>query len=182
MKLIYYIPIAIILLLTGDGFGQDITKPLTDFLARYDRGPDDKVYRLICDVDHDGQMDVFLAFSSNLEKNGDCGWTLYLKRDAKYIDAPGLSDDGNPDSTLGITFNIHEYVIGNISELGKWGLLTTETGTGDNNGTQLKAVIIEGNAFKMVDVGAFIDGNATPAPGPSRFPQPPTPAIEELNP
>lgn len=176
------------LLITPSVLGQSIADPLADFLARYHRDPGEKVYRLTCDIDHDGNMDVFLAYSSNIEEDGDCGWTLYLQRGGAYINASALDENGDADYSQSPVFNIHRYVIGMIPELGKWGLLTSEVSTGQNGGTQLRAVIVQGNAFQMVDVGSFSPSMPTPTPSPgstptpSRFPSPPTPAIEELNP
>jgi len=170
-------------------YSQDIVDPVADFSAKYEGKSGDKIYRLVCDLENNGKPDIFLAYSSSLESDGDCGWVLYLNRNGKYITAPGLTEHGGTDSTLGITFNIKRYKIGNIAELDKWGLLTSETSTGVNNGTQLKAIIVEGNTFKMVDVGSYqlyTGPTPTPSPGstpvPSRFPNPPVPAIEELNP
>ena len=188
--------VGLILIVQACVFGADITDPLADFLASFERNTGDKVYRLKCDIENNGGEAVFLAYSHDIDSDGDCGWTLYLKRNGVYIRATGINESGNIVDYLSPTFNIHRYVIGNIPELSQFGLLTSEVSLGRTGGTQLRAVVIIGNSFKMTNVGGFqsyvptptpTPGNGgsptpTPTPAPSRFPNPPVPAIEELNP
>ena len=185
---IYYLTIGIFCIISRGLSAQITTNPLADFLARYHREAHEKVYRLVCDIDNDGNPDVFLSYASNIDKDGECGWVLYLRRDTNFIDAAGLTKDGIPDSSLSPTFCVYRYVIGSIPEINAWGLLTSEISTGTNGGTQYKAIIVQGNAFRMVDIvkSSTVSSPSSPSSNPtqipSRFPMPLNPTIEELNP
>lgn len=165
-------------------WATDIMDPLANYLSVYERDAGDKVYRLTCDLENNGVQAVFLAYSHDIDSSGEGTWTLYLKRGSVYIKPSRLLEDGTTNTYSCPGFNINRYFIGMISELGKWGLLTSEITSGHNGGTQYKAIIIVGDSFKLVDVGSFLpyDPSAPPSTAPSRFPTPLTPTLEILNP
>jgi hypothetical protein len=79
-------------------------------------------------------------------------------------------------------FEKNRYWIGNIPEIGRLGLLHLVCGRGGQAKCQLHALVIEGDDFKDIPIGEPVDAETGYAQLAQRFTNPPTPAVQELNP
>jgi hypothetical protein len=156
-----------------------VVDPVADFISKNEIGANDELWVLKCDLDHDGQFDYLLSVHYNEKgvmamSNGI--WSLYLRRGDRYA----LALEKRPDGTFfenGITIDPNYYSVGTIPEVGKWGLQTAWILKGRNGGVQLRAIVVEGDSFSIVNVGPVVDDPTKNILG--RFPNPPTPAISK---
>lgn len=80
------------------------------------------------------------------------------------------------------TFSVKKYKLGQIDEIGKFGLLTLQCGTGGQAKCQLHAIVIEGGGWKDIPIGDPVSAETGFDQLALRFPIPLTPAVEELTP
>ena len=163
------------------GEAQTTTAPLTHFKDRWELTGVTKIYKLEADINYDGLKEVFLAVNKSDPPEGDeVGWELYVaKPGGQYVLAGQKTDTGNQNT--GPTFDKNQYWIGVIPELHQFGLLHLSCGKGVQANCQLKAIVIDGDAWKEIPIGEPVNAEKNYEQLAQRFPQTPTPAVQETN-
>jgi hypothetical protein len=133
-------------------------------------------------LNNDGRADVLLAPVEPEIGAQYPAWYIYLAQaDGTYLVTGQKNDSGIDYSSLP-TFNSKKYKIGQIAELGKYGLLTLVSGTGGQAECQLHAIVVEDGGWKDIPIGERVNAETQYTKLSERFTDPPTPAIEELTP
>ena len=99
----------------------------------------------------------------------------------QYILAGEKTDTGINQNS-GVGFKKDQYWVGLIPELNRYGLLYLSCGRGGQAKCQLKAIVIEGDAFKEIAIGQPVSAETNAEQLAQRFTNPPTPAVQELAP
>ncbi len=162
---------------------QTTPDPLSYFKGRWDLTDVTKIYKLEADLNHDGLNEVFLAVNKSDPPEGDdVGWELYIaKPDSQFVLA-GEKKDTGINQNAGVTFDKTQYWIGLIPEINGYGLLHLSCGKGGQALCQLKAIVIEGDAWKEIPIGEPVSAEKEYDKLAERFTVPPTPAVQELVP
>ena len=163
--------------------GQTITDPVLNFKSEWDLEGVTKIYRLEVDVDNDGLKEVFLSTGKSEPSEVDeFAWQLYIaKPGGQYAIAPLKTETGtNPTAIPG--FGRDQYKIGLIPEINRYGLLHLSRGRGGQALCQLKAIVIEGDAWKEIPIGEPVSAETNYDQLVQRFTSPPTPVIQEIAP
>lgn len=156
--------------------------PAAHLRSIYDMTGVSKIYKLEVDVNGDGRNEVFLSPLEADDDEQNLGWYLYIARPTgDYILAGAKTDTGIRPESLAI-FNKTQYLVGQIAEIGQRGLLRLQCGRGGQAKCQLLAIVIEGDAFKEVPIGQSVSAEENYDQLSQRFPQTPTPAVQELTP
>lgn len=179
-----YFLTTLIALTTGLLYSQTpVTDPVADFRAGYDMSGVQKILKLQVDLNNDGRPDVLLAPVEPEIGAQYPAWYVYLAQaDGTTYQVIGEKNDSGIDYTSLPSFNAKKYKIGQITELGKYGLLTLISGTGGNAECQLHAIVIEDGGWKDIAIGEPVNAEKEYATLAERFPDPLSPAIEELTP
>lgn len=142
-----------------------------------------KIYKLEADINNDGLKEIFLSTGkSDPPDLHEFAWQLYIaKPGGQYVIAPLKTETGtNPTVIPG--FRKDQYKIGLIPEVNRYGLLHLSRGRGGQALCQLKAIIIEGDAWKEIPIGKSVSAEANYDQLAQRFTNPPAPAVQELAP
>lgn len=162
--------------------GAVTVDPAAHLRSVYDMVGVTKIYKLEADVDNDGRKEVFLSPLEPDDDDQNLGWYLYIARPTgDYILAGAKTDTGIRPESL-VVFDKAHYMIGQIAEIGQTGLLHLQCGQGGHAKCQLRAIVIEGDAFKEVPIGDSLSAEENYDRLAQRFPQVPTPSVQELNP
>lgn len=158
------------------------TDPVAYLRANYDFEGVTKIYKLEADINNDGRKEVFLAPLEPEENGQELGWFLFIAKDnGKYLLAGETKHNGGAPNMLP-GFSKKLYWIGNIPEIGRFGLLTLMVGTGGQAKCQLHAIVIEGDGWKDIPIGEPVNAETKYEELKSRFQIPPSPSLQELQP
>ncbi len=159
------------------------TNPLQHFKSDVDLDGVTKIYKLEVDINNDGLKEVFLSTGKSDPPDVDeFAWTLYVaKPGGQYVLAGEKTDTGVRENA-GVGFKKDQYWVGLIPELNRYGLLYLSCGRGGQAKCQLKAIVIEGDAFKEIAIGQPVSAETNAEQLAQRFANPPTPAVLELAP
>ena len=162
---------------------ETTTDPVQNFRDTWDMEGVTRIFKLEADINNDGLSDIFLSTGKSDPPEADeLGWQLYIaKTGGSYVIAPQKTDTGvNPSSIPG--FKKEQYKIGFIPEINGHGLLHLSCGRGGQAKCQLKAIVIDGDAWKEILIGEPVNAEENYDQLAERFTDPPTPAVQELNP
>jgi len=166
-----------------DARAETTTDPIQNFKAGWDLEGVTKIFKLEADVNNDGLIDILLSTGKSDPPNGDeFGWELYIaKVGGVYVIAPLKTETGfDPHSLL--SFKKTRYKFGFIPEINGHGLLHLSCGRGGQAMCQLKAIVIDGDAWKEIPIGEPVNAEQNFDQLAERFTTPPTPAIQEISP
>lgn len=185
MKHFFKIMLACVVALTARSLHAQtaITNPLQHFKAEWDLDGVTKIYKLEVDINNDGLKEVFLSTGkSDPPDTDELGWQLYIaKAGGQYVVA-GEKIDTGINQNVGPGFKKDQYWVGLIPELNRYGLLHLSCGRGGQAKCQLKAIVLEGDAFKEIAIGQPVSAETNYEQLAQRFTNPPTPAVQELAP
>lgn len=176
--------LALTLLLSGVAAATETTdNPEQYFRYHWDLEGATKIFKLAADINNDGLTDVFLATDkSDPPEESQTGWEFYIaKTGGQYVVAGQKTDTGINENT-GVSFDKTQYKIGWIPEINGYGLLHLTCGRGGQAKCQLKAIVIDGDAWKEIPIGEPVNAEQNYDQLAERFTTPPTPAVQELNP
>ncbi len=166
-----------------DAKAETTTDPVQNFKAEWDLEGVTKIFKLEADINNDGLIDILLSTGKSDPPDGDeFGWQLYIaKVGGGYVIAPLKTETGFDPNSLP-SFKKTRYKIGFIPEINGHGLLYLSCGRGGQAKCQLKAIVIEGDAWKEIPIGEPVNAEENFDQLAARFATPPTPAIQEINP
>lgn len=142
-----------------------------------------KIYKLEVDINNDGLKEVFLSNGKSDPPDVDeLAWALYIAKPGGQYVLAGEKTDTGVRQNAGVGFKKDQYWIGLIPELNGYGLLYLSCGRGGQAKCQLKAIVIEGDAFKGIAIGQPVSAETNAEQLAQRFTNPPTPAVQELTP
>ena len=168
--------------------GTSVADPVAHFRSVYEMSIVKKIYRLEVDLDNDGKKEILIGHKDEdpdthqLTDEGEIGWWVYIaKPNGQYTLVGQKTDDGLvTDGAAG--FSKNQYWVGLIPELNRYGLLHLSCGRGGQAKCQLKAIVLEGDAFKEIAIGQPVSAETNAEQLAQRFTNPPTPAVQELAP
>lgn len=161
---------------------QLTTNPVNHFKGFYELSELTKILKLEADINSDGLNDVLLAPVHADETEDEQSWLLYIgKPNGEYLLA-GEATDSGVEPNRGVNFRREQYKFGMIPEIGRHGLLHLSCGRGGQAQCQLKAIVIEGGGFKEIPIGQPVNAEENYDQLAQRFPQNPTPPVQELSP
>lgn len=169
--------------LTFDLRAETATDPVQNFKTEWDLEGVTKIFKLEADINNDGLNEIFLSTGKSDPPGADeLGWQLYVaKAGGGYVIAPLKTETGfDPSSLSG--FSRDQYKIGFIPEINGYGLLDLSCGRGGQAKCQLKAIVIDGDAWKEIPIGEPVSAEQNYDRLAERFTTPPTPPVQELNP
>lgn len=160
--------------------------PVSYYRAKFDFQSGDRIYKLEVDLNNDGRKDILLSKTVHAEDGFDdenyVPWEIFILRsDGNYTSAGQKTNTGTNYGVVA-SFRKDRYWIGNIPEIGRFGLLHLVCGRGGQAKCQLHALLIEGDDFRDIPIGEPIDAEQNYDQLAKRFTGPPTPAVQELNP
>lgn len=162
---------------------SDVTSdPVNHFKGFYEMSDVVKILKLEVDINNDGLKEIFLApVQADDEGNGE-SWLVYIgKPNGNYMLAGQRTETGiNPN--VGVGFKRDQYKVGWIPEINAYGLLHLVCGRGGQALCQLRAIVIDGDAWKEIPIGEPVNAEQNYDQLAERFTTPPTPAVQELNP
>jgi hypothetical protein len=160
-----------------------ITNPLQHFKSESDLEGVTKIYKLEVDINNDGIKEVFLSTGKSDPPDVDeFLWDLYIaKPGGQYVLADEKTNTGVRQNAC-VGFKKDQYWVGLIPELNRYGLLYLSCGRGGQAKCQLKAIVLEGDAFKEIEIGQPVSAETNAVQLAQRFTNPPTPAVQELAP
>jgi hypothetical protein len=154
---------------------EDVADPQSHVIARrYEAG--DVIKRMTFDINGDGGADQFFATFegnpdpttgiANEESNGSLSWDVYVTNQgaATFKVNRSLDIDGEIIRGVGISLNPERLYVGDISELSRFGIVTTERKKSKSkNSTVIYAYTWEGDRFKQWKLAEYVAGeqNAT---------------------
>lgn len=182
--------LALLLTMTAESVFAQITDPVNYYIRTQEHTDSDKFYKLEIDINNDGKKDILMTSTQNASESDSkyFSWTLYLATDNGYV-VEGENRRGFIDETTRFGFRMDKYVAGYIPEIKKYGLLVLDVSIPSRDETKkqkatLRAIVIEGNGWVEHRIGESvnIDDKATYKALLQRFPNPPTPSIQEVKP
>ena len=160
-----------------------ITNPLQHFKSEADLEGVTKIYKLEVDINNDGLKEVFLSTGKSDPPDVDeLAWDLYLAKPGGQYILAGEKTDTGINQNSGVGFKKDQYWVGLIPELNRYGLLYLSCGRGGQAKCQLKAIVIEGDAFKEIAIGQPVSAETNAEQLAQRFTNPPTPPVQEFAP
>lgn len=168
--------------------GSTAADPVAHFRSVYEMSIVKKIYRLEADLNNDGKKEILVGHidedpdTHQQTEESDVGWWVYVaKENGQYTLAGKKMGEGIiSDASAG--FSKNQYWIGMIPELNRYGILHLSCGRGGQAKCQLKAIMIEGDAFKEIAIGQPVSAETHYEQLAQRFPNPPVPALQELTP
>jgi hypothetical protein len=167
--------------------GTHTNDPVGYFRSVYEMSIVQKLLKLEADLNNDGRLDVLLGHIDNdpdsgLTPDDEIGWWVFIAQaSGGYVLAGQKGEDGTVVDSVP-SFKRDQYKIGLIPELNKFGLLYLSCGRGGQAKCQLKAIVIDGDAWKGIAIGEPVNAEQNYDRLAERFTDPPTPAVQELNP
>lgn len=193
MKTRLLLSVSLTLLLAPSSFGQSLfgtntNDPVAHFRSVYEMSIVRKLLKLEADLNSDGRVDVLLGHidqdpdTNQLTPDDEIGWWLYVAQaGGGYVLAGEKSDEGTVTDSVP-SFKKNQYKIGMIPEIGRYSLLHLSCGRGGQAQCQLKAIVIEGDAFKEIPIGQSVSSEENYDQLAQRFSQNPTPPVQEFDP
>lgn len=171
-------------LTTGSLHAQTTTtNPLQHFKSEWDLEGVTKIYKLEVDINNDGLNEVFFSTGKSDPPDVDeFAWALYIAKPGGQYILAGEKTDTGVRQNAGVGFKKDQYWVGLIPELNRYGLLHLSCGRGGQAKCQLKAIVVEGVAFKKIEIGQPVSAETNAEQLAQRFTNPPTPAVQELVP
>ena len=168
-------------------YGTHTNDPVGYFRGVYEMSLVQKLLKLEADLNNDGRLDVLLGHIDNDPDSGvtpddEIGWWVFIAQaSGGYVLAGQKGEEGTVVDSVP-TFKKDQYKIGLIPEINKHGLLHLSCGRGGQAKCQLKAIVIDGDAWKEIPIGEPVNAEENYEQLAERFTTPPTPAVQELNP
>ena len=161
--------------------GEVVQDPVAHFKATWDLEGVAKILKLEADLNGDGVKEVLLSNGKVETGEVELGWQLYVGRaGGGYVVAPQKTDSGEDPSGLP-GFRRDQYKVGMIDELQSPGLLFLSCGNGGQAKCQLMAVVVVGEAWKQVAIGAPVSAEDHYTELAKRFTTPPVPAVVKVD-
>lgn len=167
--------------------GTSTNDPVAYFRSVYEMSIVEKLLKLEVDLNNDGRVDVLLGHididpDTGKTPNDEIGWWVFIARESGgYLLAGQKVDDGTVVDSVP-SFTKTRYKVGFIPEINRHGLLHLSCGRGGQAKCQLKAIVIDGDAWKEIPIGEPVNAEQNYDQLAARFTTPPTPAIQEINP
>lgn len=163
-------------------WGETTSNPVNHLKGFYEMSNVTKILKLEVDINNDGISEIFLSPVQQDDTGDEASWLVYIgKPNGSYLLAGQRTATGiEPNS--GVGFSSDQYKIGFIPEINGHGLLYLSCGRGGQAKCQLKAIVIDGDAWKEIPIGEPVNAEENYDQLAERFTDPPTPAVQELNP
>ncbi len=163
-------------------WGETTNNPVNHLKGFYDMADVTKILKLEVDINNDGISEVFLSPLQSDDTNDEERWLVYIGKPNGMDLLAGQRTDTGVEPNIGVGFRRDQYKIGMIAEINGHGLLHLSCGRGGQAKCQLKAIVIDGDAWKEIPIGEPVNAEENYKQLAKRFTTPPTPAVQELNP
>ncbi len=163
-------------------WGETTNNAVNHLKAFYEMSNVTKILRLEVDINNDGVNDILLSPVQSDDTEDEASWLVYIgKPNGVYLLAGRVTDTG-VEPNQGVGFRKDQYKIALIPEIGRYGLLHLGCGRGGQAKCQLKGIVIDGDGFKEIPIGQPVNAETNYDQLAQRFPQTPTPPVQELYP
>ena len=139
--------------------------PIADFKQGLTIPPSDKILKWTADISGNGKKAVFLSLKSDFDEakndNDIPGWVLYIPESAgtSYQEFKGIKMEPNTISLILPNIDIDLCYIGQITQLGKKGIVTIQTHSArsgpDKSTSYIYAYVIEEDHLKRTKLAEY---------------------------